>query len=304
MPLKIGIDGGGTKTECILVDESGAIVARHTASGCSPSVVGPDGARAILRDALRAVTAGHPSARVEGVLLCMSGNRPFWKETAAELAGFGRVEAVGDYMPVLELATAGAPGLVLHAGTGSFVAARAPDGAIHYAGGLGWRFGDPGGGYDLGRRAVARALFEQQGWEPRTALAEALVSHTGLADYAANSRLFYIDPAAHAKIAAFAPRLVELAADGCDPARLIIAESIAELADLADRVLRRLFPLASKGSPVPFGVSGRLLTSPSALPAIRAHVAEYSWPVRLQPIADPPIEGVRRLLQDFPDPSR
>jgi len=304
MPHKIGVDGGGTKTECILVDEGGAIVARHTASGCSPSVVGPDGARAVLRDALRAVTAGHPAARVDGVLLCMSGNRPFWKEAAAELAGFGCVEAVGDYMPVLELATDGAPGLVLHAGTGSFVAARAPDGAIHYAGGLGWRFGDPGGGYDLGRRAIARALFELQGWEPRTELAEALVAHTGLADYAANSRFFYTDPEAHAKIAAFAPRLVELAVGGCDPARRIIAESIAELTELADRVLRRLFPLVSAGSPVPFGVSGKLLTIPPVLPAIRAHMAEYSWPVRLRPIAEPPIEGVRRLLKTHPEPSR
>ena len=31
---------------------------------------------------------------------------------------------------------------------------------MHYAGGLGWRFNDPGSGYDLGRRAIARALLD------------------------------------------------------------------------------------------------------------------------------------------------
>ena len=83
-------------------------------------------------------------------------------ETAATLQadeGFGKVVACDDSRPVLELATGGKPGLVLHAGTGSFVAAQAPDGTLHYAGGTGWRFGDPGSGYDLGLlRAVTNAV--------------------------------------------------------------------------------------------------------------------------------------------------
>ena len=52
MIYRIGIDGGGTKTECILLDEAGAIVARHLAPGCNPSVVGPEQARLIVTDAL------------------------------------------------------------------------------------------------------------------------------------------------------------------------------------------------------------------------------------------------------------
>ena len=47
MHWKIGVDGGGTKTECILVDPSGAIAARHTGLGCSPSLVGSARAREI-----------------------------------------------------------------------------------------------------------------------------------------------------------------------------------------------------------------------------------------------------------------
>jgi len=57
MTYKIGVDGGGTKTECILVDDSGAIVARHLAPGCNPNVVGPEQARLIVTDALVALTS-------------------------------------------------------------------------------------------------------------------------------------------------------------------------------------------------------------------------------------------------------
>src|SRR4051794_2417841 len=52
MSFKIGVDGGGTKTECILIDAQGNIVGRHLAPGCNPSVVGPEQARMIVTDAL------------------------------------------------------------------------------------------------------------------------------------------------------------------------------------------------------------------------------------------------------------
>ena len=219
--MKIGVDGGGTKTECILVDAGGTIVARHLAPGCNPSQAGPDRARAILVEALDRLLKLTPAKReqlhVTATLLCMAGNRLFWTETAAALQGFGVVTAVNDSLPVLELATNGAPGLVLHAGTGSFVAARAPDGTIHYAGGLGWKLGDAGSGFDLGRRGIAQAMLELQGWAPPSDLGAMLKAHTGLADAAAISRFLYTDPDANARITAFAPRVVELAAQGCAP---------------------------------------------------------------------------------------
>ena len=50
MNLQIGVDGGGTKTELILVDSAGTIVASHLAPGCNPSQCGPEKARTILLD--------------------------------------------------------------------------------------------------------------------------------------------------------------------------------------------------------------------------------------------------------------
>jgi len=302
MTYKIGVDGGGTKTECIVVDASGAIVARHLAPGCNPNVVGTEQARLIVTDALRALTStlssqlSAPNSSpppIASTQLFMSGAPTFWQEFAASLTGFGRVTAAIDSLPTLELATHGAPGLVLHAGTGSFVAARAPDGSLHYAGGTGWRFGDPGSGYELGRRAIARALLELQGWLPASDLGPAVRAHTQLgddADVRAVTRYFYQHAEPNRVIAALAPAVLRLAATGDHTAHEVVVESASELLDLAMRVALKLFA----GTPldaIPAGLSGALLTHPVVVAALIPRT-----PLRLTPIAEPPIEGVRRLL--------
>ena len=296
--FKIGVDGGGTKTELILLDSSGAELARHIAVGCNPSQVGAEQARLILETALHELTAKHPGP-VSHSLLCMAGSGTFWKETAAALKDFGAVTTLDDSVPVLELATGGAPGLVLHAGTGSFVAARAPDGTVHYAGGLGWKFGDPGSGFDLGLRAIGLALLDLQSrsaakTDELSPLAEALCAHTGLTDYSANSRFFYSDDQANKKIAGFAPRVIALAEADCGAAQQVVADSITDLARQADTVIHRLFP--KPATKLPCGVSGRILNTAPAAFALRSLASKLNWPVELHFMDTPPIEGVRRLL--------
>jgi glucosamine kinase len=299
---KIGVDGGGTKTECILIDAGGVIVARHLAPGCNPNVAGPDQARLIITDALCALastlnsqlsTLSSAPPRIAATHLYMSGNRAFWRETAATLTDFGRVTVADDSHPVLELATHGAPGLVLHAGTGSFVAARAPDGSVHYAGGIGWRFGDPGSGYELGRRAIARALMELQGWLPATRLATLVRDHTQLgpdADPTAITRFFYHHAEPNRVIAALAPAVFRLANEGDDTALTLVVDSAAELLALATRVATKLFPETPLDT-VPAGLSGAVLTHPLVVAALAPRT-----PLPLTPITEAPIEGVRRLV--------
>jgi len=145
--FKIGIDGGGTKTENILTDATAGVVARRNTPGCSPSIMDHDSIRLNVMDNLRALATEaqqrNPDARITDTLFCMAGSRTFWSELGNGITGYGRVQTFDDSFPVLELATGGKSGLVLHSGTGSFVSARSDDGATHFAGGLGWRFGDP-----------------------------------------------------------------------------------------------------------------------------------------------------------------
>src|SRR4051812_38151266 len=271
---KIGVDGGGTKTECILVDASGAIVARHLAPGCNPSIVGPDQARLIITDALCTVVqsafGNQREATINSTHIYAAGNRVFWRETGATLTGFGRVVTADDSYPVLELATNGQPGIVLHGGTGSFVAARSLDGSVHYAGGVGWRFGDPGSGYDIGRRAIAGALLELQGWLPASRLGPTVRDHTQLGDSADAgmiTRYFYTHPDPNRQIAALAPSIIRLANEGDPTAHQLLLDSTGELLALATRVVAKLFPDIPLAS-LPAGLSGPILTHPVVATAI------------------------------------
>lgn len=294
--LKIGVDGGGSKTACILLDAQGEVVAQHLAAGSNPSVVGVEQARLIVTDALCALLATardrFPGNAIGQTLLCMAGSPAFWRDFGATLADFGTVETVRDSLPVLELATGGAPGLVVHAGTGSFVAARGPDGTVHYAGGLGWRFGDPGSGYDVGRRAISRALLELQGWAPPSRLGPTVQNQAQVGDDAgAVTRYFYQHAEPNRVVAALAPAVLRLASEGDVTAQALVAESAGELINLATSVAAKLFP-ATPLDTIPAGLSGPILTHPVVLAAITART-----PLPLTPITAAPIEGVRSLLR-------
>lgn len=296
MDYKIGIDGGGTKTELILTDPAGAIVARHHAPGCSPSLAPREEILGFLQTHLDALLAtrrpADPAPRVTHTLLCMAGSPLFWRELIGALHGYGAVQTCDDSHPVLELATGGRPGLALHAGTGSFVAARGPDGAAHYAGGLGWRLGDPGSAYDLGQRAAARAILEAQGWAGPSALGRAVRAAVGHEQARPLTRHFYADGATPQLVAALAPLVTAAAADGDAAATEVVRASVAALADLAQAVVARVFP-GVQPHELPLGLSGVILRGPIARRAIESTLGrDWRWCI----IDEPPIEGVRRLL--------
>ena len=289
MGLRIGVDGGGTKTECILVDSSGTVVRRHVGGGSNPNVSGEDAARAVVREGLLAL-ASEAGGPIEKTLLCMAGSRPFWTDFARELSGYGEAQASDDSLPVLELATDGQPGLVLHAGTGSFVAARAPDGTRHYAGGLGWRFGDEGSGYDIGRRAVARALLELQGFAKPSGVGALIGAPASEAQTASILSRYYGSATPNADISRWTPEILGLAAKGDGAAIALVGESVGDLADLATRVAATLFPGASRAS-VRAGLSGPILNHPVVIRILSAHRT-----LNFSPLEGTPAEGLRRLV--------
>ena len=146
-----------------------------------------------------------------------------------------------DGLIALSGATAGAPGIIVIAGTGSFAFGRNAAGETRRAGGWGYIFGDEGGGFDTTRQALRAALRFEEGWGPPTALHRVLLNATGAED--ANDLLhrFYTTDFPRPKIAALSKLVDEAAAAGDRVARDILHSQAQQLASFAAAIRGQIF---------------------------------------------------------------
>ncbi len=163
----MGFDGGGTKTDCVLMDESGAILARSQAGPSNPLRVGFGAAITSIREAARqalAQAALPEDATAAALCAGLAGAGP--PESAEKIRALLAAEFPESKAQVctdLDLAlaaTGDGPVIVLLAGTGSFAVGRNAAGETARAGGYGSQIGDEGSAYDIGRRAVLTAMHE------------------------------------------------------------------------------------------------------------------------------------------------
>jgi len=160
MRCVLGFDGGGTKTECVLMDEAGAVLAR-TRSGPSNAVnVGAEACAAALAEAgLEALRSAARAPEEAGFLLAgISGageTKLRWEIQTRLQPSFPNAQIVITSDLVLALgATGESPSLVVIAGTGSAVLGKTPS-EFARAGGFGPIIGDPGSANDIGKKTVA-----------------------------------------------------------------------------------------------------------------------------------------------------
>jgi N-acetylglucosamine kinase len=161
MRCVLGFDGGGTKTECVLMDETGAILARARSGPSNAVNVGAQASAAALatagEEALR--SAAKPSSDVAYIVAGISGaGEPAVRmEIQSKLQpDFPNAAIVITNDLVLSLAaTREIPSVVVIAGTGSAVLGRTSPLKLARAGGFGPIIGDPGSANDIGRKTVA-----------------------------------------------------------------------------------------------------------------------------------------------------
>lgn len=163
MAYFVALDGGGTKTECWIANDT-----RVLGQSSGPTVklmnVGEKAAteslRSILRDALgNAAIAGDSIAYTcFGLAGSSSAEVQAWAtRTLSELVS-GGVIITGDEQIALDAAFHGGPGVLVIAGTGSHVTGRCADGTTVGAGGWGPVLGDEGSGTWIGLEAIRASL--------------------------------------------------------------------------------------------------------------------------------------------------
>src|ERR687897_1424324 len=277
--ILIGADVGGTKT-AVAVSEDGRILGRADGPGGAVrpgrALVAATTITEVVRRALSA--AGRLTADVMVVGAAGAGREPEREELRKAL----RAENIAPNVVVttdIEIALAGAfadgPGIVVSAGTGSVAVGRDRAGKRHRIGGYGWQMGDEGSGYAIGRASLGAVSRAADGRSPPTALSQRLLEATRSADLDALVR--WAAGASPAEVAALAPHVLAVAAEG-DPLAQGIADYAArELSQLAICLLPRM----DLSPPVQVAITGGLL-SPDQ-PLRRALLAKLREEAVFQP---------------------
>src|SRR5882762_9078954 len=301
MAYYLGIDGGGTKTRCVLADES-MVLATAMSGGSNIVRLGETQAREALHTAIGQVcaTANISPAQISAICIGAAGAarpeiaakiRTILVELISEIApgpSLPKIEVDGDMTIALEAAFGAGPGVIAIAGTGSIAYGRDADGHTARAGGWGFAISDEGSGHWIGRRAISAILSARdQGLE--TALTAMILQTWKL------NTIDELVRQANSTPPPDFPRLfpiVLLAADeGASTARDLLADAGAKLASLAATVVRRLAPRAPVGV-LPVAMTGSVFRQSPDVRQVFYNTLQTSLPgidVR-QDIVDP-IEG-------------
>jgi N-acetylglucosamine kinase-like BadF-type ATPase len=247
MRLFLGVDGGQSGTTALIGDEDGRVLGAGTAGPCN-HVATAEGRQKLVRAVGGSVAeacaqAGLDAGAVRFAAACcgMSGSPADKQAILSEILPAETLVTTNDAVIALAGATAGEPGIITIAGTGSIAFGRNAQGRAARVGGWGYIFGDEGGGFDIVRQALRAALRCEEGWGPPTALRGVLLEATGAADANTAMHLFYTSDWPRSRVAALAPLVDEAAIEGDPIAADILHNAAQQLALLASSVRRQLW---------------------------------------------------------------
>ena len=298
--LYCGWDGGGTKTEVCLTDETGrtlasAVFGPLNPNGASPEQVSETVKQCVLYMKEQAGTL----ADIGGLVIGMAGisNRAasaLMENALASACWTGSFRLAGDQ----EIALAGAvdgPGMLLIAGTGSVCSGRDISGRPFRVGGYGYLIDDAGSGWAIGRDILAAVVRREDGRGPATVLTELVFEKLGFRTVGDLVTWLYAPETGKKDVASLAS-LLPAALDRRDPAAEAIARRAAEdLVELAETGWKK-----SRLSEGELAVTGSILLR---IPAIRNMLEEHlsgTCPrLRVTEPRGTPAEGAAKMAREI-----
>jgi N-acetylglucosamine kinase-like BadF-type ATPase len=241
----LGFDGGGAKTDCVLADAQGQIVARSKTGPSNPLRTGYTRAWFALSEAADSVLsrqkikAGH----IRGICAGLGGagrSGVARRVTSFFERGYpnAQVRVVTDLEIALDAAFSEGEGMILLAGTGSAAFGRDAAGRTARAGGRGPWFSDEGSAYDIGRRAFAAVERAEEDRGPATALTTRAFSWHHCHDW--NGLMDRVIKNPDDVLPQTFPLVAQLADKGDAVACEILSTAAASLAELAGCVANEL----------------------------------------------------------------
>lgn len=269
MSVVVGVDGGGTRTRAVLIDERGRELGRAEHAGAVVTVNDPARAADAVTGAVRrAADRAGVELPVDAMWAGLAGaGNPAARDAVAaalrERALAERVVIGTDVEAAFHDGFGSGTGVLVIAGTGSIVWARDAVGRVHRVGGWGRVLGDEGSGHWLGIQGLRLVTRAEDGRAPATALRGAMLTALGLG--AVDELVAWVDSAAKAEIAALAPIVVGIAGRGDEGAQRIVDAGIAALRGHVEAVLA-VMNVRGSGKPSPDVILwGGLLAGPGPL---------------------------------------
>jgi len=305
MRCVLGFDGGGTKTECVLMDEVGEVRARTRTGPSNPTRIGLEVALVSLLDAASSALAKACLAASDVAVICGgvagAGQANLGTQLMGQLQPHFPNAQISIYNDLsLTLAVAGEPpNIVIIAGTGSAVIGRDVSGKLARAGGFGPVFGDLGSAYDIGRKAVVLGLSQSLRGVEKSPLSNEIL-HVLKMNWVELQDKARIQP--DAVFPQVFPVVAKAANGGDDSARSLLRDAAEELRDLVVEVIDRLqlrdeiFLLTKTG-----GVFGRSAILDEYFDAL---IREIAPKVKLGQIPVPLAEAAARMALNNIDSPR
>jgi N-acetylglucosamine kinase-like BadF-type ATPase len=256
----LGVDGGGTKTDFLLIDESGRILSRQRAGSAYYLETGIEGLRTLLG---KGITATLAQAAVSPEALSFafvalpahgedSRLLPVLDAAPSHVLPAQRYRCGNDMVCGWAGALAGLDGINIVAGTGS-IAYGEFAGRTARGGGWGELFSDEGSAYWVAREGLTLFSRMSDGRTARGPLHALLRDHFELHDDLDICAAVYGPPAlTRSAIAALAMRVAQAARAGDDQARALFFAAASELAAVVHAVRDRLQVPMSLALPVSY----------------------------------------------------
>ena len=243
MALWVGIDGGGTRTTTVALDDTGEVVARVVGGASLVDPTNPTAGAGHLADMVqRVLREAGAEAPADGLCCALAGAgraevRSGLHAALTPLNVAAKIVVMGDAEAALYDAFETGPGALVIAGTGSVAWSRNAQGASTRAGGWGRLLGDEGSGYTIGLSALRAVVRASDGRIDSTALSSAVLAHIGI--NAVEQLVAWAAGAEKGAIAALAPVVAAAAADGDAAAAGIVDKAATDLAELVRAALER-----------------------------------------------------------------
>jgi N-acetylglucosamine kinase-like BadF-type ATPase len=244
MRMVWGFDGGGTKTECVLMDETFRVRATARSGPSNPMRVGFGGALASICEAGRLALQNAKLSQEEISAICagLAGaaqpeSERKMKKLLSEAFPGKLVHVCTDLDLTLE-ATGSGPAIVLIAGTGSAAVGRGAEGQMARVGGHGPLLGDEGSAYAIGQRAAINELRAADRGMPNSPLATRILGELGAADWQdVQLRVYSLPDEVFPRIF---PVVAAAAEEGDEAARALLRDAAEALASLVADLVERL----------------------------------------------------------------